>query len=169
MLHYLFIDYLIHDLEALDGLLLCDTNISLLQGHRAETTEKKKINMQKVQTRKCVALTESDLLRCQPNMAAYALTFFFCQYPNGIPVVEVEQSLGRIHTQACSHILVVGQCGTEAQQTHILLSQLHIADGPCHQRFQHGSTVIVQQVDFILHNAFTLLSRQFFFYIKSSV
>lgn len=77
MLHYLFIDYLIHDLEALDGLLLCDTNISLLQGHRAETTEKKKINMQKVQTRKCVALTESDLLRCQPNMAAYALTFFF--------------------------------------------------------------------------------------------
>lgn len=40
MLHYLFIDNLIHDLETLDGLLLCDTNISLLQGHRTETTEK---------------------------------------------------------------------------------------------------------------------------------
>lgn len=40
MLHYLFIDNLIHDLETLDGLLLCDANICLLQGHRAETTEK---------------------------------------------------------------------------------------------------------------------------------
>lgn len=45
MLHNLLIDDLIHDLEALDGLLLCDTNIGLLQGHRAETTgEKKKKN-----------------------------------------------------------------------------------------------------------------------------
>lgn len=40
MLHYLFIDNLIHDLETLDGLLLCDTNVSLLQGHGTETTEK---------------------------------------------------------------------------------------------------------------------------------
>lgn len=31
-----------------------------------------------------------------------------------IPVVEVEESLGRIDTQAGSHILIVGQCGTEA-------------------------------------------------------
>lgn len=39
MLHYLFIDNLIHDLETLDGLLLCDANISLLQWHRSETRE----------------------------------------------------------------------------------------------------------------------------------
>lgn len=38
VLHNLLIDDLIHDLEALDGFLLCDTNIGLLQGHRAETT-----------------------------------------------------------------------------------------------------------------------------------
>lgn len=44
MLHYLFIDDLIHDLEALDGLLLCDTNICLLEGHRTETAEKKECN-----------------------------------------------------------------------------------------------------------------------------
>lgn len=37
MLHYFFVDNLIHDLESLDGLLLCDANISLLQGHGAET------------------------------------------------------------------------------------------------------------------------------------
>lgn len=40
MLHYLFIDNLIHDLETLDGLLLCDSDISLLQGHGTETTER---------------------------------------------------------------------------------------------------------------------------------
>lgn len=40
MLHDLFIDDLIHDLETLDGLLLCDTNVRLLQGHRPETRKK---------------------------------------------------------------------------------------------------------------------------------
>ena len=43
MLHYLFIDNLIHDLETLDGLLLCDANISLLQGDRTETAENKSV------------------------------------------------------------------------------------------------------------------------------
>lgn len=73
-----------------------------------------------------------------------------------IPVVEVEESLGGIHAQAGRHVLVVGQRGAEAQQTHVLLGQLHVADGPRHQRFQHGSTVVVQQVDFILNGTFTL-------------
>lgn len=45
MLHDLLIDDLIHDLEALDGLLLRDTNVGLLQGHGAETAgEGKKKN-----------------------------------------------------------------------------------------------------------------------------
>lgn len=43
MLHDLFIDNLIHDLKTLDGLLLCDANICLLQGDRAETTEKRNV------------------------------------------------------------------------------------------------------------------------------
>lgn len=43
MLHDLFIDNLIHDLKTLDCLLLCDANISLLQGDRAETTEKRNV------------------------------------------------------------------------------------------------------------------------------
>lgn len=69
MLHYLFIDNLIHDLETLDGLLLCDANIRLLQGHRAETTEKimqlSEMNVQKVQTH--VAVMESVLLQTHVN------------------------------------------------------------------------------------------------------
>lgn len=38
MFHYFLINNLIHDLEALDGLLLGDTHISLLQRDGAETT-----------------------------------------------------------------------------------------------------------------------------------
>lgn len=37
MFHDLFIHNLIHDLETLDGLLLCNANIRLLQRHRTET------------------------------------------------------------------------------------------------------------------------------------
>lgn len=37
MLHYLLIDDLIHDLKALNGLFLCDADISLLQGNGPET------------------------------------------------------------------------------------------------------------------------------------
>lgn len=43
VLHDLFIDNLIHDLEAFDGLLLCDAHIGLLQGHWTETAEEEKI------------------------------------------------------------------------------------------------------------------------------
>lgn len=144
MLHDLFIHNLIHDLETLDGLLLCDADISLLQGHRAKTKEKKKSVIRDEDAKSANEKTHVS------KIIAHDITFY-------LPVVEVEESLGRIYTQAGSHILVVGQCSTEAQQTHILLGQLHIADGPRHQRFQHGSTVIVQQVDFILHNTFTVL------------
>lgn len=66
------------------------------------------------------------------------------------PVVKVEEAFGRIHSQAGGHVLVVGQRGAEADQTHILLGQLHVPDGSGHQRLQDGASVIVQQVDFIL-------------------
>lgn len=38
MLHDLFIDDFIHDLETFNGFLLCDANIGLLQRDWAETT-----------------------------------------------------------------------------------------------------------------------------------
>lgn len=66
------------------------------------------------------------------------------------PVVKVEEALGGIHAQAGGHVLVVGQRGAEADQSHVLLSQLHIPDGPGHQRFQDGTSVVMQQMDFIL-------------------
>ena len=53
--------------------------------------------------------------------------------PRGPPVVEVEEALGGVHAQAGGHVLVVGQRGAEADQTHVLLGQLHVADGAGHQ------------------------------------
>lgn len=66
------------------------------------------------------------------------------------PVVKVEEALGGIHSEAGGHVLVVGQCGTEADQTYVLLGQLHVPDGSGHQRLQDGPSVVVQQMDFIL-------------------
>lgn len=45
MFHDFFIHNLIHDLETLYGLLLRDPYIGLFQGHRAETTGKFKIQI----------------------------------------------------------------------------------------------------------------------------
>ena len=70
--------------------------------------------------------------------------------PRGPPVVEVEEALGGVHAQAGGHVLVVGQRGAEADQTHVLLGQLHVADGAGHQGLQHRASVVVQQVDLVL-------------------
>lgn len=45
MLHYFFINNLIHDLETLDCLLLGDTHIGLLQRDRAEAVNEKKATL----------------------------------------------------------------------------------------------------------------------------
>ncbi len=68
------------------------------------------------------------------------------------PVVKIEESLGWIHTKAGCHILIVGQCGTEADEPHVFLGQLHIADGSSNQGLQNRPTVIMQQVDLILYD-----------------
>lgn len=68
----------------------------------------------------------------------------------GSPVVKVEEPLGGIHAQAGGHVLIVGQRGAQADQTHVLLGQLYVADGPGHQGLQYRPAVVVQQVDFIL-------------------
>lgn len=48
MLHYFFINNLIHDLETLDCLLLSDTHISLLQRDRAEAMNKKNATLKAI-------------------------------------------------------------------------------------------------------------------------
>lgn len=84
-----------------------------------------------------------------------------------IPVVKVKQSLCRINAQTGSHVFIVGQRGTEADQTHVLLSQLHVADGPRHQGLQNGSTVIVQQVDFILDDAHLVILKTLLYMLSN--
>ena len=43
-------------------------------------------------------------------------------------VVKEEQSFGRIHTQEAGNILVVGQCGAEANEANIFLRRLDVPD-----------------------------------------
>ena len=52
-----------------------------------------------------------------------------------IPVVEVEEALGRVHTQKGGHIFIVGEGGTKTDESDILLGHLNVPDGPGHQRF----------------------------------
>lgn len=52
-----------------------------------------------------------------------------------IPVVEVEETLGRIDTQEGSHIFIVGKGSTETDESDILLGHLNVSDGPGHQSF----------------------------------
>ena len=80
MLQHLLVDNLVHDLEPLDGLLLCDTDKLLLQGHGPET------------------------------------------------VVKEEETLGGLHPQEGSNILVVGQCGREPDKPHVFLGRLDVSD-----------------------------------------
>lgn len=65
MLHYFFINNLIHDLETLDCLLLGDTHISLLQRNRAKAMNEKKCNTQ--------------LCMCEEDKQAL---LFYCRYVN---------------------------------------------------------------------------------------
>ena len=67
-----------------------------------------------------------------------------------VPVIKIEQAFGRVHSQEGSHVLVVGEGGTQANQPHVLLSHLDVADGSGYQGLQDGSSVVVQQVYLIL-------------------
>lgn len=124
MLHNFLIDDLIHNLETLNGLLLCDSYISLFQRHRAETTQRKTCNIHKLIHKNIFSLQTLDFLHFSP-------------------VVEKEESLGRVHTQTGGHILIVRQCGTKTDKPHILLCQLYIPDGSSNQGLQHRATVIM--------------------------
>jgi hypothetical protein len=65
-------------------------------------------------------------------------------------VVKIVQPFSWVNSQEGSNIFIVRECGTEANQTDIFLSRLNVSDGSGHKRFKDGSTIIVQQMDFIL-------------------
>ena len=45
-------------------------------------------------------------------------------------VVKVEESDRGVYAQEGGHVLVVGECGTKTDQTHLLLGRLYVTDGP---------------------------------------
>ena len=61
-----------------------------------------------------------------------------------VPVIKIEQAFGRVHSQERSHVLIVGEGGTQANEPHVLLSHLNVADGSGYQRLQDRTSVIVQ-------------------------
>lgn len=69
-----------------------------------------------------------------------------------LPVVKVEEALGRIYTQKGSHVFIVGKGGTKTNESDILLGHLNVSDGPGHQSFQDRTSVIVEKMDLILRN-----------------
>lgn len=67
------------------------------------------------------------------RLGEYNLGYLFSQiriYKISSPVVKVEKTFSRVYTKACGHILIIWQCGTETNETHIFLSKFYISDGP---------------------------------------
>ena len=81
LVHYLFVDDLVHDLEAFHRFLLSDADKLLLQRYRSEA------------------------------------------------VVEEEQSLRRLNSKEVSHIFIVWQRSTKANQPNFLLGRFNVANG----------------------------------------
>lgn len=52
-----------------------------------------------------------------------------------VPVVEVEEALSWVDTQKGGHIFIIGEGGTEANQSDVLLGHLNVSNGPGHQSF----------------------------------
>lgn len=75
MLHNFLIDDLIHNLETLNGLLLCDSYISLFQRDRAETTQRKTCNIHK--------LIHKNIFSLQTRFGF--ATFFTCCQKRRVP------------------------------------------------------------------------------------
>lgn len=76
-----------------------------------------------------------------------------------IPIVKVEKALGRINTQKCGHIFVVGEGGAQPNESDFLLGHLNVSDGPGHQSFQDRTSVIMEEVDLILRKEREIASR----------
>lgn len=81
-------------------------------------------------------------------------------YTTPLPVVKVEKTFSRVYTKTCGHILIIWQCCTKTNEAHILLSQFHISDSPSNQRLQHWTSVIMKQVDLILHIQKTISGKK---------
>ena len=69
--------------------------------------ECQKLDDANLQTLDCLLLSNANVLLLQWNGAE--------------AVVEVEKSLGRVDTKERCDVFVVGQCSTQADETHVIL------------------------------------------------
>jgi hypothetical protein len=120
LVKHFFIDNIIHGLESLESLLFGHSNVLLLQRHRAETVVK----------------VEEALKKHK---------FFTSSLEHKFSTYRI-----RLHTQKCSDIVVIGESGTETDNPYILLSRLNATDGSRHQGFQDWTSLVVEQMNFIL-------------------
>lgn len=88
--------------------------------------------------------------RPSPPLHSYPQSEQNLSQPFAVPVIKIEQAFGRVHSEERRHVLVVGEGGAQADEPHVLLRHLDVADGSGYQRLQDGPSVIVQQVDLIL-------------------
>lgn len=63
-------------------------------------------------------------------------------------IVEVKETLA-LHIEERGDVFVVGQRGTEADETHCVLGRFDRANGSRDDRFEHRATVVVQEVHFV--------------------
>ena len=66
-------------------------------------------------------------------------------------VVKEEQSLVFLDAQEVRHVRVVGESGRQANQADELMSAIPLAEGSCDDALQYCTTVIMEQVNFILN------------------
>mmetsp|Transcript_8053 Transcript_8053/g.30236 ORF Transcript_8053/g.30236 Transcript_8053/m.30236 type:complete len:1031 (+) Transcript_8053:3808-6900(+) len=99
--HHLLEANLVHELEALQRLLLGDADVLLLQRNGTEA------------------------------------------------VVEEEQAGALVRTEEGGDVPVVWKRGRQPDDPHTLLGELRLPQGSRDQRFQHGATIVVQQVDLV--------------------
>jgi hypothetical protein len=63
--------------------------------------------------------------------------------------VKVEETLLDVDTKEGGDILVVGEGSRETDDTDTVMRLVHLANGTRENRLEHGSTVVVEQVDLV--------------------
>ena len=64
-------------------------------------------------------------------------------------VVKEEETFAGVHTEECSDVLVVGECGTQTNETDLVLGCLHLTQCAHDDGLEDRSTILVQQVDLV--------------------
>ena len=66
-----------------------------------------------------------------------------------VSAVEVEESLVDVYPAEHGYVFVIRQSGTQSNNPNVLLTLLLLPKCPCHYTFQHRSSHVIQQMNFI--------------------